>query len=68
VDGEFCALADDAAGFAEKAIRLLEDSKLAAEMARRARAEVVENWDMAVITRRLVGKYREIVKAKAHNT
>ncbi len=68
VDGEFCALADDAAGFAEKTIRLLQDSELAAEMARRARAEVVENWDMAVITRRLVGKYREIVEAKAHNT
>jgi GT2 family glycosyltransferase/glycosyltransferase involved in cell wall biosynthesis len=68
VDGEFCALADDAAGFAEKAIRLLEDSELAAEMARRARAEVVENWDMSVITRRLVGKYREIAEAKAHNT
>jgi GT2 family glycosyltransferase/glycosyltransferase involved in cell wall biosynthesis len=64
VDGEFCALADDAAGFAEKTIRLLKDSELAGEMARRARAEVVENWDMAVITQRLVGKYREIAQTK----
>jgi glycosyltransferase involved in cell wall biosynthesis len=68
VDGEFCALADDAGGFAEKAIQMLEDSELAAEMARRARAEVVENWDMAVITRRLVAKYGELMQAKAHNT
>ncbi len=73
VDGEFCALADDAEGFAEKAVRLLENPALAAEMALRARAEVVENWDMAVITRRLVAKYREIgrvkaQRAKAHNT
>ena len=52
--------------FAEKAIQLLEDSELAAEMARRARAEVVENWDMAVITRRLVAKYREIVDRRKH--
>jgi O-antigen biosynthesis protein len=68
VDGEFCALADDAVGFAEKTIQLLEDSEMAAEMARRARAEVVENWDMAVITRRLVGKYRDLAVGKAHNT
>jgi O-antigen biosynthesis protein len=74
VDGEFCALADDAESFAAKAIQLLQDSELAAGMARRARAEVVENWDMAVITRRLIEKYREIARAKrqrttkAHNT
>jgi GT2 family glycosyltransferase/glycosyltransferase involved in cell wall biosynthesis len=68
VDGEFWALADDAVGFAEKTIQLLEDSEMAAEMARRARAEVVENWDMAVITRRLVGKYRDLAVGKAHNT
>ncbi len=34
-----------------------------------ARAEVVENWDMAVITQRLVDKYREIARKKReHNT
>jgi hypothetical protein len=33
-------------------------------MAERARKEVIENWDMAVITRRLVDKYQEIVRSK----
>jgi O-antigen biosynthesis protein len=71
-DGEFCALADDAEGFSGKAIQLLKDSELASRMARRARNEVVENWDMAAITERLVDKYREIIQGKrtvpGHNT
>jgi len=71
-DGEFCALADDAESFSRKAIQLLEDSELASRMAWRARNEVVENWDVAVITRRLVDKYREIIQGKRtvlkHNT
>ena len=71
-DGEFCALADDAEGFSGKAIQLLTDSKLASRMACRARNEVVENWDMAAITGRLVDKYREIIQGKrrvpGHNT
>ena len=29
-----------------------------------ARAEVVANWDMAVLTRKLVESYREVVKQK----
>ncbi len=64
VDGEFCALADDPAGFAAKAVQLLEDPALAGAMAGRARKEVVENWDMQVITRRLVEIYRELIRAK----
>jgi GT2 family glycosyltransferase/glycosyltransferase involved in cell wall biosynthesis len=71
-DGEFCALADDPAGFAEKVIRLLKDAELARCMAVRARREVVENWDSAVITQRLVARYQEIVGRKReafeHNT
>ena len=69
-DGEFCALADDAEGFSSKAIQLLQDSELASRMAARARQEVVENWDMAAITGRLVDKYREMIQNKrtGHNT
>jgi O-antigen biosynthesis protein len=64
VDGEFCALADDPAGFASRALALLRDPEGAAVMAERARAEVVANWDMAAITRKLVASYRELVKEK----
>ncbi len=63
-DGEFCALADEAQTFAAKAVQLLEDPRLAAEIAGRARREVETNWDTAVITRKLVGKYQEIVQRK----
>jgi glycosyltransferase involved in cell wall biosynthesis len=64
VDGEFCALSDDAAGFAAKVVQLLEDEEAAAAMAARARREVEENWDMAGITRKLVGRYVEMLRAK----
>jgi glycosyltransferase involved in cell wall biosynthesis len=67
-DGEFCALADDPAGFADRVIALLRDPEKAAAMAERARAEVVANWDMAAITRKLVESYRELVKAKRRPT
>ena len=63
-DGEFCALADDADGFAARVVDLLENSARAAEMAARARAEVEASWDMAVITERLVGKYQDILRRK----
>ena len=57
-DGEFCALADDPAGFAERVIGAVRDPERAAAMAARARAEVEANWDMAAITRKLVEGYR----------
>ena len=63
-DGEFCALADDPAGFAARVVALLRDPERAAAMAERARAEVEAQWDMAAITRRLVESYRELVKEK----
>jgi O-antigen biosynthesis protein len=63
-DGEFCALSDDPAEFAERTIGLLRDPERAAAMAGRARAEVVANWDMGAITRKLVDGYREIVREK----
>ncbi len=63
-DGEFCALADDPAGFAARVLALFSDPDAAAEMAVRARAEVEQNWDMKLLTRRLAGSYREIIEAK----
>jgi GT2 family glycosyltransferase/glycosyltransferase involved in cell wall biosynthesis len=63
-DGEFCALADDAAGFAAHVVALLRDPEKAAAMAERARAEVEGNWDMAAITGKLVESYREVVREK----
>jgi len=61
-DGEFCALADDPAGFAERVVKLFDDSAAAAAMALRARAEVEAHWDMATITKRLVEGYEELVR------
>jgi glycosyltransferase involved in cell wall biosynthesis len=63
-DGEFCALSDDPAGFADRVLSLFENPEAAAAMASRARVEVEQNWDMAVITRRLVEEYRVLVKEK----
>jgi len=63
-DGEFCALADDPAGFAERVLKLLEDQEAAAQMAARARAEVEAHWDMAALTARLADEYRALVRRK----
>ena len=63
-DGDFCALADDPAGFADRVVALLRDPEGAAVMAQRARVEVESKWDMAAITRKLVDGYRDLVKEK----
>ena len=63
-DGEFCALADHPQAFADRVVDLLENPDRAAEMAKRARAEVEGRWDMATITAKLVEGYREMVKEK----
>jgi GT2 family glycosyltransferase/glycosyltransferase involved in cell wall biosynthesis len=63
-DGEFCALADEAEEFAGKVLRVFDDPQCAGEMAARARAEVVANWDMAAITARLVESYGDAVREK----
>jgi glycosyltransferase involved in cell wall biosynthesis len=63
-DGEFCRLADDPSEFADRVVALFENSQAAADMAARARAEVVANWDMAILTRRLVDGYRDMVRRK----
>jgi glycosyltransferase involved in cell wall biosynthesis len=67
-DGEFCAVADDPAGFAERVMALFENPDAAAAMAVRARGEVEANWDMSAITRKLVNGYREMVKEKRSAT
>jgi glycosyltransferase involved in cell wall biosynthesis len=63
-DGEFCALADDPAAFADRVLALWEDPQSAAGMIERARAEVQANWDMIVLTQRLVESYRQLAKQK----
>jgi GT2 family glycosyltransferase/glycosyltransferase involved in cell wall biosynthesis len=63
-DGEFCLVADDPAGFAERVLALFEHAEMAMGMARRARAEVEAHWDMAAITGRLVEGYGRLVDDK----
>jgi O-antigen biosynthesis protein len=63
-DGEYCRLADDPAGFAERVIEVFQDPARAAAMAVRARGEVTAHWDMAAITAKLVDGYREMVVRK----
>jgi GT2 family glycosyltransferase/glycosyltransferase involved in cell wall biosynthesis len=63
-DGEFCALADQPADFADRVVALFENPQEAAQMAARARAEVEANWDIAAMTRKLVESYRELVREK----
>lgn len=62
-DGEFCRLADDPAGFAQRIVELFDRPDLG--MVERARREVETNWDMAVITARLVESYRAAKERKA---
>jgi GT2 family glycosyltransferase len=61
-DGEFCALADDPAAFAQAILGLMSEPEEASEMARRARAEVVANRDMRTMTERLMKSYRAEVE------
>jgi glycosyltransferase involved in cell wall biosynthesis len=61
-DGETCALADEPEAFAHAILGLLGDPKKAAEMARRARADVEANRDMRRMTERLVESYRAEVE------
>jgi GT2 family glycosyltransferase/glycosyltransferase involved in cell wall biosynthesis len=63
-DGEFCALADDPAAFAERVLALFQNPQEAAAMAARARAEVVANWDMAAITGKLAQSFRQLIQEK----
>lgn len=61
-DGEFCLLSDSPDGFASRIVDLFEHPRH--DMVARARREVEENWDMAVITARLADSYRAAREAK----
>ncbi|HEY7388858.1 MAG TPA: glycosyltransferase [Bryobacteraceae bacterium] len=63
-DSEVCLLADDPSQFADRVLQLFAYPEASAEMARRARAEVETNWDMARITARLVQSYRKLIAQK----
>ncbi len=62
--GEFCYLADDPAEFAAEVVEVLESRDGVAAMVARAREEVAANWDMAVLTRRLMESYGEVLREK----
>ena len=64
VDGEICALADDPQLFADRVVTLLTDAAAARALAERARAAVVDQRDMRVITGRLEQNYRQAVRVK----
>ena len=57
-------MADEPEQFAKKTLWLFENPEKAAELAARARQEVVANWDMGVLTKRLEESYREAVREK----
>ena len=62
VDGEICRLADEPAAFAQAVLDVLAKPDEAAAMAARARADVVANRDMRVITGRLLESYIETLR------
>jgi GT2 family glycosyltransferase/glycosyltransferase involved in cell wall biosynthesis len=64
-EGRVCALADNAAQFAERAVQLLTLPDAAAELAARARDFVVRERDIRTMTRRLVNSYeREVARMR----
>jgi len=64
-DGQICALADDAEGFASRVVDLLTDPLRAQQMAKRAREEVAARRDVKGMTQRLVEGYWKEVNARA---
>ena len=63
-NGEVCFLADDPTEFAARTTQLLKDPSMGEQMAVKARREVEANWDMPVITERLVESYKKGLKEK----
>ena len=65
-DGDICALADEPAEFARRVVDLLRNPQTAAEMAARAREEVVTKRDIRRMTERMVEGYRaEVLRRNA---
>lgn len=65
VDGQYCAIADDPALFAQRIVALLRNPQAAAEMAARARAFVTQTHDSHAMARRLESVYRQTLARKA---
>jgi len=63
-DGRICRLADSPEAFADAISALFADPEAAAAMAGRARAEVQANWDMPVLTQKLVQSYRAAIRSR----
>jgi GT2 family glycosyltransferase/glycosyltransferase involved in cell wall biosynthesis len=63
-DGDVCALADEPDDFASRTLALLRDPEAATDMARRARAEIEQNWDSTAVIGRLERSYRERLRTK----
>ena len=61
---DFLEIADDPAQFAHHVCELLSDSERGRAMAQRARREVEQDWDMAILTKRLERHYRDTLNAK----
>ncbi len=61
---DFLSVADTAPEFANAVVELLADPPKARELARRARREVEQHWDMRVLTERLEQHYRETLRLK----
>jgi GT2 family glycosyltransferase/glycosyltransferase involved in cell wall biosynthesis len=64
-DGDVCALADDPQGFADRALRLLEEPSKATDIARRARAFVSDQKDIRKMTERMLESYRAEIRRKS---
>jgi glycosyltransferase involved in cell wall biosynthesis len=61
--GEHCLMADDAAGFAEATLRLLDDPTLGRLLGVAGRVLVCQRYDWSVIVPQLEALYQEIVGA-----
>ena len=64
---DYLELADDAKSFADRVCGLLADPVRSRAMAQRARREVEEKWDMAVVAKKLEQHYRDVLGAKAEH-
>jgi GT2 family glycosyltransferase len=60
-----CTTADSAEEFADRILALLSEPELAESVARAARGLVESDWDAEENTRRLVARYRDILREKA---
>ena len=61
--GEHCLMSDDAAGFAEATLRLLDDPALGRRLGVAGRALACRRYDWTVIVPQLEALYQEIVGA-----